>query len=394
MMRGAIAIAGLAALIGGGAIAQTIQEEAAALLSARREAEAAARRSARFEAEAVRATTEAARARAAEAAVAARIQAAEADIEAAQSRIDLVERLRARQRARLAAKQEPVVRLAAALQTMARRPPALAIVQPGSLADLAHVRALLATTMPRVRARTASLRAEVAQGDRLRAQADAAAATLVAGQQRLKDQRDALAALEARHRTRSAALGESAILESDRALALGEDARDIADLMADLGEQAQVRARLAGLPGPVLRPPVPGSAATPPPDAVAAAGGSRRYRLPVVGRVVTGLGEVSESGARARGLTIAAAANAQVVAPAGGRISFAGPFRGYGRIAILDHGGGWTSVVTGLETLSVRVGESVDAGSPLGRAGPGRPQVTVELRRGNRPVDIARLVSG
>lgn len=393
-MRAPVACIALAALIAGNAVAQTIQEEAAALLSARREAEAAARRSARLEAEAGRATDDAARARAAEAAVAARIQQAEADIEAARARIDLVDGLRARQRARLAARQDPVVRLAAALQTMARRPPALALVQPGSLADLAHVRALLATTMPRIRARTASLRAEVAQGDRLRAQADAAAATLLTGQRRLKEQRAALAALEARHRSRSAALGESAVLESDRALALGEEARDIADLMADLGEQAQVRARLESLSGPVLRPPLPGRAAAPPPDGAETAAGSRRYRLPVVGRVVTGLGEVAESGARARGLTIAAAANAQVVAPAGGRISFAGPFRRYGRIAILDHGGGWTSVVTGLDTLSVRVGQTVDAGSPIGRAGPGRPRVTVELRRGNRPVDIARLVAG
>ena len=78
----------------------------------------------------------------------------------------MVEQLRAEQRARLARQQEPLIRLTAALQTMGRRPPALALVQPGTVADLVHVRSLLASTLPQVRARWRKMR-------RLRAELDA-----------------------------------------------------------------------------------------------------------------------------------------------------------------------------------------------------------------------------
>jgi septal ring factor EnvC (AmiA/AmiB activator) len=117
------------------------------------------------------------------------------------------------------------------------------------------------------------------------------------------------------------------------------------------------------------------------------------YRLPVTGRLVTGLGEVSANGVRARGLTFAVAAGAPVVAPAAGRIAFAGPFRSFGRVAIVDHGEGWSTLVTGLGALTVRTGDEVATGAPIGRAAGGEdPRVTVELRRRGRPEDIAALL--
>lgn len=387
------ALAALLLLISTPSLAQTMREEAAALVEAKRQALLAERRSAELEAEAVRASDDAARARAAEAAVATRIQSAEADSAAAQARIRIIERLRARQRARLAERQAPIARLAGALQTMARRPPALAIVQPGSLSDVVHVRSLLASALPVIRERTAGLRAEIEQGDNLRRRADQAMATLRAGQHRLQAQRIELVKLEAAHRRRSQNLVDSAMFEQDRAIALGEEARDIVDLMRTLDRQAALREQLAALPGPVLRPSIPGQAVTPVRPAWASSAARPSYRLPVVGRLVTGMGEVSETGVRARGLTLATARDAQVVAPTSGRIAYAGAFRGYGNIVIVDHGGGWTSLITNLAAVSVEVGEKVDPGSPIGRAGKRRPRVTVELRRDGQPVNIAPLVA-
>ncbi|HEX4846646.1 MAG TPA: peptidoglycan DD-metalloendopeptidase family protein, partial [Novosphingobium sp.] len=66
---------------------------------------------------------------------------------------------------------------------------------------------------------------------------------------------------------------------------------------------------------------------------------------------------------------------------------FAGPYQGFGLIVIIEHGGGWTSLVTGLAALDTRVGRSVLSGSPLGVAGPGRPVLTLELRSGGTPVN-------
>jgi murein hydrolase activator len=385
-------IAAGALLLASIAGAQSIEEERRALATAKSQSEAANARAEKLERQAAVQLSAAERAKSESAAVAARIQSAEANITAAEARIRLIEQLRSEQRARLAAKQEPAVRLLAALQTMARRPPGLALIQPGSTRDLVHVRAVLSTMMPIVNARTQGLRADVEVGRKLRADADRALVAVEAGQRRLAEERARLVKLAAARRLNAQRLTRGAINEQDRAIALGEKARDIVELMADVSAAAEVRTALEALPGPMLRPTRPGDARAQPSGNDPAQDARFSYRLPVAGTVVTGLGEVSETGVRARGLTIAARDAALVVAPARGRIAFAGPFRGFGRIVIIDHGGGWTSLITSLAALDARVGDNVLQGGPIGRAGQDRPTVTIELRRGNRPVDITPLL--
>lgn len=326
-----------------------------------------------------------------EAAVAARAQQAEADIAAAQARITLIRHLQTEQHERLAEQQTPVARLVAALQSLARRPSLLSLVQPGSIDDLVHVRAALGGALPVVRARTAAVRASLARSRQLQADVAVAIASLGIGRRQLEDQRLALARLEAEHRSKSRDLGRSALFESDRAIALGEQARDLVDLMDQLADAAATRAALVTLPGPSARPPRPGDAPSPVNVANWSAA-APPYRLPVNGRLVTGLGEVSDTGVRSRGLTLETAAGAQVVAPAAGRVLFARPFRDFGTVIILDHGEGWTTLLAGLGSASVAVGDTLVQGSPLGRAptGPARA-VTIELRRRDRPIDLLRL---
>lgn len=368
--------------------------EAEALEEALRQRAIARQRAEQFETQAENAETRAERAAADEAAAAAQVQAAEADLTAAQSRIELIEQLRAEQRARLAERQGSIIGLTAALQTMARRPPALALVHQGSITDLVHIRSLFSTTLPIVRERTAGLRAEVVRGSNLRLQADRAVALLAQRQNELEERRVQLAQLEQGSRSQARQLERSAMFETDRVLALGEDARDIRTLMAELERQAEVREDLMELPGPRLRPAQPGEARAPVRQA-SNTNANRRppYRLPVMGEVVEGLGEVSDAGVRSRGLTIATQPGAQVIAPTAGRVSYAGDFRGYGRIVIIDHSGGWTTLITDLASISVQVGQVVRQGTPIGRTGQERPTVTVELRRGGEPVDISSLVS-
>jgi septal ring factor EnvC (AmiA/AmiB activator) len=113
----------------------------------------------------------------------------------------------------------------------------------------------------------------------------------------------------------------------------------------------------------------------------------------MAGRVVTGLGELSPTGVRARGITLAVGSRTPVVAPAAGRIVYAGVFRAYGRVVIIDHGKGWTTSITGLGAVAVRVGDQVAQGRRIGRAPVAdAPQVTVELRRRGEPMDLMRLL--
>ena len=64
------------------------------------------------------------------------------------------------------------------------------------------------------------------------------------------------------------------------------------------------------------------------------------------------------------------------------------------RIVILEHDGGWSSLLTGLGALAVEVGDRVVQGSPVGSAGPGRPVVTVELRKDGQPVNPMAYLKG
>lgn len=372
----------VAACTAGLAAAQTQSEsDVAALAEARREAQVALARSRQLDRQAQRATDEAARARAAAEALAARIEAGEADITAAEARLRLIAAIAAAERARLAERQQPIVRLAAALQTMARRPTAFALVQPGSLEDVVHVRSMLASTLPAIRARTAGLRAEVVRANRLRAEAIGAHGALLASRAELQQRRIALARLEGAQRRRSRTLAGSAIAESDRALTLGEEVRELAARMDTRESQARLAARLAGLPGPLPRP------------GAAPAGRPRAdYELPVEGRLLTGVGELSDGGVHSRGLLIATASGAEVVAPAAGTILHASRFRSYGEVVIIDHGGGWHSVITNLASTGIAPGQRVRRGDRIGRAGTQRPRIGIELRRGGRAVPIAPLL--
>jgi septal ring factor EnvC (AmiA/AmiB activator) len=162
-------------------------------------------------------------------------------------------------------------------------------------------------------------------------------------------------------------------------------------------EVAALRSELAALPGPVLRPLQPQAAevrsdlALPVEPQIAPPPG---YILPLAGRLVTGFGESKPGQPRSRGISIAARGGAQVVTPAAGRVAFAGPFQGYGNIVIIEHPGGWTSLVTGLAALDTVVGRQLVSGSPLGVTGPGRAVLTLELRRQGEPVNPLDFVRG
>lgn len=370
-----------------------LEQERTALARALADAKAAARRSATLEKQADSAVAEADKARAEARVVASRVQQAEAEIAAAEARVKIIATLQRAQRARLAARQQPLARLTAALQSMARRPTMLALVQPGSIDDLVRVRAVLATTLPRVEAETAALRKDIARSRDLARQANRAAALQREGRQQLAYRRAELARLEARARNRSRELASTSRLEEERALGLSERARDLDSLVGDLEASAALRQQLAALEGPVLRPPRP-QASEVIENAPAPASNARpAYRLPAAGAIVTGFGEVAATGVRSRGLTLATRPGAQLIAPADGRIAFAGAYRGFGQIVIIEHVGGWTSLITGLARTKLKVGERIAQGDPLGRAADNRPRITVELRRNGRPIDIAALLS-
>lgn len=366
------------------------EETRSALRRALTEAAEAEARGKRLEAEARNVTEQAEKTAREAAALAARIQQAEAGIAVADARIALIAGQQARLARRLAERREPLVRLTAALQKLARRPVALSALRPGSLRETVYLRAMLEATIPQVQSRTADLRAEIERGRKLEAASCQAAAGLRASEAELAQRRTNLAALEARQRLASQSARGNANREIERALALAEEARDLDALVGRLDAEGVLRQELAALPGPVMRPGNPQEAQVSTagrPPSTASTGRPSRYQLPVIGQTVAGFGARSDAGISSSGISLSPRAGAQVVAPAGGRVVFAGPYRGYDRIVIIEHGGGWTSLVTGLARTDAQVGDVMVGGGPLGVAGGTRPVISLELRRQGTPVN-------
>ncbi len=396
-----LAVALLLPLAGASAQPALVYDDAGdiakALAEAQRDGAAARIRAEKLEAEAAQATEAAGKTAREAAGVAARIQQAEAGIAADQARIGLIGKQQQVMRARLAEKQRPVVRLTASLQRLARRPAVLAMLRPGSLREAMYLRAILATMLPEIERRTASLREELRRSRQLQVEARLALTQLRKSQADFARRRQLLAALETRQRLASRAVSGVADREAERALALAERTRDLDALSDSLGQAGALRDELAALPGPLLRPARPDQAQV---AADAFPGASQPpglpvYALPASGRLVAGFGETTQGLPKSRGIVLAVRQGAQAVAPAPGRVVFAGPYRGYGSIVIIEHIGGWTSLVTGLAQLDARVGDQLVAGSPLGIAGAGRPLLTLELRRSGvavNPLDYIRAL--
>jgi len=385
----------LAALLSAGASAQqggvysSVDETRQAMARALKDRQAAEIRAKSLEAEAARAGKAVEKTARQAAALAARIQESEATIAAAEANLALIDSQRRALAARLAERQKPVVRLTAALQRFSRRPLALSVMRPGSVKEMVYLRAMLGSTVPEVQQRTVALRGELARGRALQSQAQKALADLRGNETLLETRRKDLAALETRQRLDARRASGDAAREAQLALALAEEARDLDSLVTQLDAAGNLRERLAALPGPIIRPERPAESRV-----IAAsrqAPGSKRapagYQLPVTGRTVTGFGAPSRGGVLSQGISLAPRAGAQIVAPAAGRVAFAGPYRGYGRIVIIEHDGGWTTLVTGMARVDVAVGQQLVRGAPLGVAAPVSPLVTLELRRDGVPVN-------
>jgi murein hydrolase activator len=380
------ALAAVPLLFGAALSAQSNADEQQALRDAKARAATAEQRSETLRQEASNAERAADRLVAQRAVLSADIDAAAAQIEAANARIAIIGRRQQQQRSKLGLASEPMLRLNSALQQMTGRPTSLMILRPGQRTDYVHLRAVMATVEPEIRRRTSALRQQIAIQKELRSQERVALQSLSDAKLRLGKQRDSLARLEGDSRNKANNLSADAAFEFEQAIAQGERARDIVEKIDTLRLSGERASALAGLEGPLLR-----------------AGNSQKsgqnrvpaYLLPKGGQVVSGFNELNSKGYRERGIKLLLAPGTEVTAPAAGKVVYAGNYRSYGKIVIIEHGSGWTSLITNLDGLAVEQDMTVKQGSMLGSviAGeqPSDSEILIELRRNGRTMDIVAL---
>jgi septal ring factor EnvC (AmiA/AmiB activator) len=353
----------------------------AQLRQARAEQAAAEAQAAKLEQTATRARGDLAKLRAEQAASAQALEAAEARITAADMQLRIASDYVAAHRRQLAEQQRPVSSLLAGLAVMGRRPPLLAIADRGSSADeLVKVRILLDATLPVIRARTAKLSAELNEGKRLERSAAQARAEQISSRQNLVQRRQQFAALEQKAADLAARTGRQALSAGDVAISASENVESLRGSAGSVRAAAVLAAQLASDEAAPPRPASPEGVQSRPPFP---------YELPVAAPVTEGLGAVDASGVRSRGLTFASWRGTPVTAPASGTVRFSGPFRDYDGVLIIDHGGGWMSLIVNVSS-GLHAGDKVQLGEPVGRAlGP----LDVELSQSGRRISPA-LIAG
>ena len=265
-----------------------------------------------------------------------RIERNEQAADELRQRIAYLDEVRRGQRTQLAERQQEVLHLLAALQTLSRRPPVLLLAQPQSAVDAARVGLLLETLRPRLRLRTARLRDQIG---------------------RTAETRRRLAAERARLGSVQAALATDVRRLQGEGTRLAARAQSLRELVDGLTRRTEsVLPRLALL-------------------------------TPAEGRLTGRFGQPNAVGVPAQGLSWRTAANAIVVAPADGRVAFTGPFGNYGRIVIIEHGDGVLSLLSGLGGARVTAGQRVRGGGIVGLMGERNPVLYLELRSGGAPID-------
>jgi septal ring factor EnvC (AmiA/AmiB activator) len=126
----------------------------------------------------------------------------------------------------------------------------------------------------------------------------------------------------------------------------------------------------------------------------------QKLELPVAGDVLRWYGDADGTGHTARGMTLASNQGAVVTAPADGLVVYAGAFRSYGQMVILNTGDGFHLLLAGMDGVNVRQGKFVFAGEPIAVMGnkrvasatalaleTDRPTLYIEFRQNGTPVD-------
>lgn len=331
------------------------------------------------------------------AAVEAQARAA-ARVEAARARRAALVPLEAELAGEAEAARARLARLAAALERLARTPREALLLHAQAPVDALRAGRLLAHAVPAVEAHARAV--AVALDDHRAARAalageeEALAAALAAeeaGRARLEE-------MIARRGRLMAALDAERMSVAMRLEMLGREMGSLRELLERLAARRaeEERARAAAAAAAEQEREAGERARQASAEARPFAEARGRARPPAPGRLVANWGQADASGTASRGMAFEAAPEATIVSPWHGTVAYAGPFRGYGVILIVDSGDGYHWFVTGFGRLDVAPGQPVRAGEPVGQApgaGAARPVVYVELRRNGQPVDPAPWVA-
>jgi murein hydrolase activator len=329
---------------------------------------------------------------------AARIQSREAMVTAGEEQLQQIEAEEQELLAGISRRQDALSELLAGLQRLETNPPPPFVTQPDDALSALRGAMLFGAIVPALKAETAALAGQLARIENLRAARSNQQRELTRHLDRLAVARAELKVLHARKLALMMEARDRLEVERRRTLELAVRAMTLRELLAGLteerrreeakqrsAEEEEERRRLELIKRP----------------RTAFSEMQGQIEFPAQGQRLREYGEADGFGGNSKGLYIATRKLAQVTAPADGEIEFAGEFRSYGQLLILNAGEGYHVLLAGLGRITAEAGQALRAGEPIGSMGEApargtligdrlddpRPILYIEFRKDGSSID-------
>ena len=333
---------------------------------------------------------------------AARIRAAEAKLGDAEKRLAPLDRREVDLKKSLTGREAVLAQVLGALERLGLRPAPALLLQPETTLESVRSAILLGAVIPELRAEAETIAADLSELARIRRDIAVERDSLVESRTALaEDSRRISALVDERQRQQSE--NEKALEgERARAQALAKQVETVQDLVNRMEREieAATRAAEAARRDETARPAnatLPDSARISP--AIPFPQTKGKLPLPAIGRKLHEYGATNGLGGVEKGLSIATRPNAQVSAPCDGWVVYAGNFRNYGQLLIINAGGGYHILLAGMERITVDLGQFVLTGEPVAvmgsasrvaavsASGSSDPVLYVEFRKDGNSID-------
>lgn len=347
--------------------------------------------------------------------VAARVRTVETRIIDAEARLRPLDAREASVRDSFHARRAEITEVLAALQRAGRRAPPALLVTPEDALNSLRTAMLLGSVVPEMRARTAKLVDDLAELVALRKSINLERASLTTDRSKLDDEQARLAGLITERQNQQTAVQANLQAEATRAVTLSRQVDDLQGLIRKMEQEIASAARAAAeaeaaaaaeaalTAAQAAQAAKAAEAARKNParmkPAVAFASTKGTLRFPVNGTTLTSFGSSDGVGGAFKGISLASFPGAQVTSPCDGWVVYAGPFRTYGQLLILNAGGGYHVLIAGMEKISVNIGQFILTGEPVAMMGSSsrvasvlsasvnQPVLYVEFRKDGTPID-------
>ncbi len=337
-------------------------------------------------------------------AAAKKIQNGEDEVRKKQEELDVLQKKLSESEEKFNSENDMLIETLAALQNLALRPSEAVLVQPLSPVEVMRSSILLRGSVHSLENRASSIRKSIEDISSQKEQIALRLQDLEKDNKKLAQQQEAMKKLSQQKNEMYGQISSKSEEAKKKADLLASQAHNLRDLLEKLEKQKEINRRQMAEKARIAREQElkrihkeshgleaidemenTYTAATATTDFSKAKG---RLTRPARGPIVTAFHSELSKGVYSNGIDIKTAAKAQVIAPYDGNVIYAGPFKNFANLVIIDHGDGYTSLLSGLGETDTEVGQMLLAGEPVGTMpADADSKLHIEIRKNNHPVD-------